>query len=84
MIVVLTWILPSLLAARLDSLMSIIFLMDPFNYEWRITFTIDGNMIRTNAKNMIAHFVPADGTRRNESVRNNLLSEFEVSSVHAI
>ena len=21
------------------------FLMDPFNYEWRITFTIDGNMI---------------------------------------
>ncbi len=21
------------------------FLMNPFNYEWRITFTIDGNMI---------------------------------------
>jgi hypothetical protein len=60
------------------------FLMDPFNYEWRITFTIDGNMIQTYAKNMIAHFVPADGTRRNESVRNDLLSEFEVSSVHAI
>ena len=54
------------------------FLMDPFNYEWRITFVIDGNMIRTYAKNMIAHFVPADGTRRIESIRNDLLSEFEV------
>jgi hypothetical protein len=21
------------------------FLMDPFNYEWRITYVIDGNMI---------------------------------------
>ncbi len=60
------------------------FLMDPFNYEWCITFTIDGNMIWMYAKNMIAHFVPADGTRRNESVRNNLLSEFEVSGARAI
>ncbi len=59
-------------------------LMDPFNYEWCITFTIDGNMIQTYAKNMIAHFVPADGTRRKESVRNNLLSEFEVSRAHSI
>jgi hypothetical protein len=41
------------------------FLMDPFSYEWRITFTIDGYMIQMYAKNMIAHFVPADGTRRN-------------------
>ncbi len=41
-------------------------------------------MIQTYAKNMIAHFVPADGTEKNESVRNDLLSEFEVSSVHAI
>ncbi len=60
------------------------FLMDPFTYEWHITFTIDGNMIQTYAKNMIAHFVPADGTRRNESVCNNLLSEFKVSSARAI
>jgi hypothetical protein len=27
---------------------------------------------------MIAHFVPTDGTRRNESIRNDLLSEFKV------
>ncbi len=59
------------------------FLMDPFNYEWCITFVIDGNMIRTYTKNMIAHFVLADGTRRNESIRNNLLSEFEVRSACA-
>ncbi len=59
------------------------FLMDPFNYEWRITFVIDGNMIRTYAKNMIANFVLVDGTRRNESIRNNLLSEFEVRSACA-
>jgi hypothetical protein len=52
--------------------------MDPFNYEWRITYVIDGNMIRTFAKNMIAHFIPADGTRRTETVRSDLLSEFEV------
>ncbi len=60
------------------------FFMDPFNYEWCNTFTFDGNMIRTSAKNIIAHFVPADGTRRNESVHNNLLSEFEISGAHAI
>jgi hypothetical protein len=60
------------------------FLMDPSNYEWGIDLTIDGNMIRKYAKNMIAHFVPADGTRRNKSVRNNLLSEFEVRSACAI
>ncbi len=59
------------------------FLMDPFNYEWRITFVIDGNMIQTYTKNMIAHFVPADGTRRNEPIRNDLLSEFEVRSACA-
>ena len=59
------------------------FLMDPYSYEWRITFVIDRNMIRTYAKNMIAHFVPADGTRRNESICNNLLSEFEVRSACA-
>jgi hypothetical protein len=58
--------------------------MDPFNYEWHITFTNDGNMIQTYAKNMIAHIVPADGTRRNESIRNDLLSEFEASSMRAI
>jgi hypothetical protein len=58
--------------------------MNPFNNKWHITFTIDGNMIQTHAKNMIAHFIPADGTRRNESVCNNLLSEFEVRSAHAI
>ena len=56
------------------------FQMDPFNYEWRITFVIDGNMIWTHTKNMIAHFVSTDGIRRNESVRNDLLSEFEVRS----
>ncbi len=60
------------------------FLMDPFNYEWCITFTIDGNMIQTYVKNMIAHFVPADGTRRKESVCNDLLSEFEVRSARVI
>jgi hypothetical protein len=58
--------------------------MDPFNYEWHITFTIDGNMLPTYAQNMIAHSVPVDGTRRNESIRNNLLSEFKVSGMHAI
>jgi hypothetical protein len=35
-------------------------------------------MIRTFAKNMIAHFIPADGTRRIGTVRSDLLSEFEV------
>ncbi len=59
-------------------------LMDPVNYEWRITFTIDSNMVQTYAKNMFAHFDPADGIRRNESVQNNLLSEFEVRSTRAI
>ncbi len=59
------------------------FLMDPFNCEWCITFTIDGNMVQTYAENMIAHFVPADETKRNESVRNNLLSELQVRSPHA-
>jgi hypothetical protein len=34
------------------------FSMDLFNYKWCITFAIDGNMIPTFAKNMIAHFVP--------------------------
>ncbi len=59
--------------------------MDPFNYEWCITYIIDGNMIWTFAKNMIAHFVPAaDGTRRAETVRNNLLPEFEVRCALAI
>ncbi len=52
--------------------------MDPFNYEWQITYVIVGNMIQTFAKNMIAHFIPADGTRRTETVRSYLLSEFEV------
>jgi hypothetical protein len=55
--------------------------MDPFSYEWRITFTIDGNLIQKCAKNMIDHFVPADGTRRTDIARNELLSEFEVKSV---
>ena len=59
------------------------FFMDPCNYEWCITFVIDGNMICTYAKNMIAHFVSEDGTRRNESIRNYLLSEFEVRSTCA-
>jgi hypothetical protein len=54
------------------------FLMDPFNYEWRITYVIDGNMIQTFAKNMIAHFFPADGTRRTETDCSDLLAEFEV------
>jgi hypothetical protein len=54
------------------------FLMDPFNYEWRITYVIDGNMIRTFAKNMIAYFIPADGMRRTETVCSDLLAEFEV------
>jgi hypothetical protein len=61
-----------------------VFLNGPINYEWRITFTIDGNMIQMYAKNMISHFVPTDGTRRNESVHNELLSEFEVSGARAI
>jgi hypothetical protein len=60
------------------------FLIVPFNYEWHITFTIVCNMIRTCAKNMIAHFVPADGTRRNESIHNDLLSELEVRNACAI
>jgi hypothetical protein len=60
------------------------FLMDPFNYEWCITFTINDNMIRMYAKNMIAHFVPADGTRKKKSVHNDLLSEFEVSGARAV
>jgi hypothetical protein len=60
------------------------FLMDQFNYKWCITYIIDGNMILTFAKNMIAHFVPADGTRRTETVRIFLLSEFEVRSSLAI
>jgi hypothetical protein len=54
------------------------FLMDPFNYEWQITYVIDGNMIRTFAKNMIAPFIPADGMRRTETVCSDLLAEFEV------
>ncbi len=49
------------------------FLMNPFNYEWRITYFIDGNMIRTFVKNMIAHFIPVDGRRRTETVRSDFL-----------
>jgi hypothetical protein len=60
------------------------FLMDPFSYEWRITFILDGALIRKCAKNMIDHFVPADGTRKNDIVRNDLLSEFEVRSALAV
>ena len=37
------------------------FLMDSFSYEWRIAFAIDGHLIRKCAKNMIDHFVLADG-----------------------
>jgi hypothetical protein len=58
--------------------------MDPFNYEWCITYVIDGKMIRTFAKNMISHFVLADGTRRTETICSDLLSEFGVRSSHAI
>ncbi len=60
------------------------FLMDPFSYEWCITFVIDGNLIQKCAKNMIDHFVPADGTRRTKIVHNKLLSEFEVRSALAV
>jgi hypothetical protein len=60
------------------------FLLDPFNYEWRITYVIDGNVIRTFAKNMIPNFLPADGTRRTETICSDLLSEFEVRSALAI
>ena len=58
--------------------------MDPFRYEWRITCAIDGHLIRKCAKNMIDHFVPADGTGRIDIVRNDLLSEFEVRSALAV
>jgi hypothetical protein len=54
--------------------------MNPFNYEWCITFVIDGNMIQTFAKNMIARFVPADGMRKTEYVPKDLLSEFELAA----
>jgi hypothetical protein len=60
------------------------FLMDQFKYEWCITYVIDGNMIQTFAKNMIAHFVLADGTRKTETICSYLLSEFEVRSALAI
>jgi hypothetical protein len=60
------------------------FLMDPFSYEWCITFILDGTLIRKCAKNMIDHFVPADGTRTNDIVRNDLLSKFEVRSALAV
>ena len=60
------------------------FLMVPFSYEWRITFILDGALIQKCAKNMIDHFVPADGTRKNDIVRNDLLSEFEVRSALAV
>ncbi len=59
-------------------------MLDPFNYEWLITYVIDGNMIQTFAKNMIAHFVLADGMRRTETICSDLLSEFEVRSALAI
>jgi hypothetical protein len=35
-------------------------------------------MIQTFAKKMIAHFIPADGTRRTETVCSDFLAEFEV------
>ncbi len=54
------------------------FLIDPFNYEWRITYVKDGNMIQTFVKNVIAHFIPVDETRRKETVCSDLLAEFEV------
>jgi hypothetical protein len=60
------------------------FLMDPFNYEWWITYVIDSNMIQTFVKNMIAYFVPDDGMRRTETICSDLLSEFEVRSALAI
>jgi hypothetical protein len=40
------------------------FLINPFKYEWCTSFVIDDNMIQTFAKNMIAHSVLADVTRR--------------------
>jgi len=43
------------------------FLMNPFNYEWRITFIMDGKLIWDLAMEMIAQFVPKDGTKRIES-----------------
>jgi hypothetical protein len=54
--------------------------MDKLNYEWCITFVINGNMIQTFARNMIAHFAPADGTIRTEFVPNDLLSEFGLTA----
>ncbi len=60
------------------------FLIDPFDYEWCITYVIDGNMIQTFATNMIAHFVLADGTRRTDTIHSDLLSEFKVRSALAI
>jgi hypothetical protein len=66
------------------TLIGVILLMHTFTYEWRITYVIDGNMIWTFAKNMIARFLLADGTRRTETIRSDLLSEFEVRSALAI
>ncbi len=55
-----------------------------FSYAWRITFIFDGALIQKCTKNMIDHFVLADGTRKNDIVRNDLLSEFEVRSALAV
>jgi hypothetical protein len=60
------------------------FLMDQFCYEWHITFILAGTLIQKCAKYMIDHIVPADGTRMNDIVRNDLLSQFEVRSALAV
>ena len=54
------------------------FLMDPFNYEWCITFIMDGKLIRDLAMEVIARFIPEDGTKGIESFQRDLMSEFEV------
>ncbi len=52
------------------------FLCDPFNYEWRSTFKIEGTL-RRHVLDMVEHFIPLDNDGAPTS-RERITKEFEV------
>jgi hypothetical protein len=69
---------PGCKVALLDRYHLWCFCMDPFNYEWCITFIMDDKHIWDLATEMIAPLVLKDGTKGIESFQRDLMSEFEV------
>ena len=60
------------------------FLVDPYSWEWRNIFKIEGEGgLRVHAKKMIAHFVTPREYNYLET-RASILAEFEVSSLFDI